>query len=105
VHEDVEPAPKPLDPLEKWVLMLVNRDVERDDDRRANALGEPAHIRFGLDVEIGDREFGPCVSERLRDAPGDRLFVRDANHERMLVIDHRRASLCSAICRRRVTVM
>ena len=66
--------------------MLVLADVERHDERCVDAFGQGTHVRLGLVVEMGDREFRAGPAKRLGYAPGDRLIVGDADDERALVI-------------------
>jgi hypothetical protein len=85
MDENVEAAPNLLDLLEQGILVLVLGHVEPHDDRGVDAFGQGAHVRFGLLVEIGDRQFRAGPVKRLGHAPGDRLIVGDADDERALV--------------------
>ena len=63
--------------------------VERQEERRAERLRQRLDVRARLVVEIGDRELGAELAERLGAAPGDRVLVGDADDEGLPVLEHR----------------
>ena len=66
-------------------LELAGRcDVERQEDRRLELLRQRLDVRPRLVVEVGDREIGAELAERLRAAVRDRVLVGDADDERLL---------------------
>src|SRR6185436_2854465 len=90
VNEDVEPAPGGADRLEHRFELAVDGDVERQEERRLELAGERLDVRARLVVEIGDRDLGTELAERLGAAPGDRAVVGDADDERANAGENRR---------------
>ena len=103
MHDDVEPAPGLGDRGEHGLFLSGMGRVHRQDQRSVELLGEGAHETLGFLVEIGDREFGSCLTHGLRHAPADGLVVRDPDDEGALACENARASLCprlASACRR-----
>ena len=57
-------------------------DVERQDELRAQRLGQRLHALLELLVDVGERELGAFAVHGLRDAPGDGTIGCDADDER-----------------------
>ena len=83
VHQDVEPAPLLVDRLEHRLELARRRDVERQEQRRLQLARQRLDVRPGLLVEVGDREVGAELAERLGAAVGDRAVVGDADDQRL----------------------
>jgi hypothetical protein len=85
VHEQVElAAPGGGDLGEDAVEIGVGAHVARRHQLRPHRGRQLAHVRLDPLALEGERELGPLVREPLRDRPGDRALVRDAQDERAL---------------------
>ena len=78
-----------------FVILLEHRlehawrgDIERHEDRRAELSGERLDIGLRLLVDIGERELGAQLTERLRASIGDRKLVRHPDDERFGAFEH-----------------
>ena len=69
--------------------------------RRLELARQRLDVGPRLLVEIGDREVGAELAERLRAAVGDRVLVGDADHERLRALQHRTRNF-DASCRHSV---
>ena len=87
VQREVEPAPAPFDRLEHRLELALDLDVERQEDRRLELLGQRLDVGLGLVVQIGDGELGAERAERPGAALGDRVLVGDADHEALLALE------------------
>ena len=93
------------DALENRLHLARRVDIERHDNRRFKFAGKRLNIFLGFVVEIGHREFGAECAEGLGAAPGDRIFVGNADDEAFLAFEklgfhsgyhHRVPSYCRA---------
>ncbi len=88
MHEQVEPAAEGLAHLAEDALeVLVGADVARRHERRAHRLRELADVLLDPLALVGERELRALVGEPLRDRPGDRALVGDAEHEPALAFE------------------
>ena len=81
MDDEIELAPRLGDPFEHRLHLARHAHVERHDDRRFEFACERLDVFLGLVVEIGHREFGAERAECLGAAPGDRMFIGNADDE------------------------
>ena len=87
VHDEIELAPVLGDALEHRLHLAGRVHVERHDDRRFELARERLDVFLRLVVEIGHGDLGAERPERLGAAPGDRIFVGDADDEALLAFE------------------
>ena len=87
MHDEIELAPILGDALEHRLHLAGRAHVERHDDRRLELARERLDVFLRLVVEIGHRELGAERAERLGAAPGDRVFVGDADDQASLAFE------------------
>src|SRR5438105_4464084 len=79
VQEQVEPALEQVAHFgEDTLEVVVRTDVTGGDERRADRLGQLAHVLLDPLALVGEGELGAALSETARDRPGDRAAVRNA---------------------------
>jgi hypothetical protein len=83
---EIESVPVSLDLLEHRLELAVNLDVKGHEDRRLERARQRFDVRLRLVVQIGDGELGAKRAESARAAPGDRVLIRDANHQALLAL-------------------
>jgi hypothetical protein len=93
VQGDVEAAPGLSDTVEHRLELTHFAHVARGNDGRPEIACEGLHIGLCLLVQVRDGELRPEGPEYLGAAVGDRLLVRDAEHqgtlaEKCLVFGH-----------------
>ena len=81
VDDEVEAAERRVDLLEHPRDLRVVGDVERQDQRIGQAFGQLADVFFEPLALVGQRDARAGRRGRLRDGPGDRSFVGDADDE------------------------
>ena len=81
VDDDVELPPFALEQVESGVDLLVDGDVQRHRQFRAEGLGERLDALLHLVVGVGEGELGAFAMHGLGDAPGDRTICRHAHDE------------------------
>ncbi len=97
VDEEVELAAEGLADLgEDPGDLLVGADVARGDERARDRLRELADVALDPLALEGERELRAAVGEPLRDRPGDRALVGDAEHEAALSLEGHAATLAGA---------
>ncbi len=67
--------------------VVVGADVALGDERTLDGRGEVAHVLLDALALVGERHARPLVGEALRDRPGDRALIRDAEDERLLAFE------------------
>ena len=72
---------------EDTVEIAVGADVALAHEVAAHGLGQLPDALLDSLTLVGERELGALVVEALRDRPGDRALVRDAEHERLLAVE------------------
>ena len=88
VDEAVEPAAERGGRRrEHAVEIVVGADVALAHDVPADRLGQLADALLDALALVGERELRALVMEALRDRPGDRALVCDAQHERLLAVE------------------
>jgi hypothetical protein len=81
VDDEVEAAQFPLDGSVDGVDVGIVRDIARQDDRRLRqSLGKLVDVLLEPAL-IGERQTCAAARRRLRDRPGDRTLVGDADDE------------------------
>jgi hypothetical protein len=86
VQREIEPAPAPFDLVEHRLELTLDLDVERHQDRRLERRCQRFDVGLGLVVQIGDGELGAEGAEGPGAAVGDRVLIRDPNHEALLAL-------------------
>src|SRR5439155_14139401 len=82
VHEQVEATLECLADLAEDALeVLVGPYVAGGNERRGDRLRELAHALLDPLALVGEGELGASLREPVRDRPGDRALVRDAEDE------------------------
>jgi len=87
VDEGVEPAPVLPDPLENGLHLAGLAHVQRHEDRCFELLRQRRDEFLRLLVEIGHRHVGAERPQPLGAAPGDRILVGDADHQRLAAFE------------------
>ena len=88
VDEDVEPSSERVRDLgEDPRDVVVGAHVALGDERARHALGEVADVLLDPLALVREGDLRALVGEPLRDRPGDRALVRDAEHERLLPLE------------------
>ena len=67
--------------------VVVGADVALRDERTVDGRGEIADVLLDALALVGERHARPLVGEALRDRPGDRALIRDAEDERLLAFE------------------
>ena len=67
--------------------VVVGANVALRDERTVDGRGEIADVLLDALALIGERHARPLVGEALRDRPGDRALIRDAEDERLLAFE------------------
>ena len=93
VDEDVERVVARAPALEDARDVLVARDVARFHERRADRRGQRPDPLLDEALDRREADLRALVVQRLRDAPGDRMVVRDAEDERRLAVQQSHRSL------------
>ncbi len=86
VDEEIDAAPRLADGREHLVDRSDVLDVARQHHLRADQLGERLHAPAERVALIGEGELGAVRRERARDAPRDRVIVRNPHHEAALAL-------------------
>ena len=82
------PPPNASDDLgEDAGEVVVGADVALGDERAVDARGEIAHVLLDALALVREGDARALVGEPLRDRPGDRALVRDAEDERLLAFE------------------
>ena len=76
-----------LNPLKHLLRLSLEIDIERHEDGRLKLLGERFDIWLGALVKIGDRDLGAQGSKSARTSPADRVFVGNADDQRLLAFE------------------
>ena len=88
VDEQVEAAAERLAGLgEDAGDVVVRAHVALGDELRVDRLGQLAHALLDPLALEGERELGALIVEALRDRPGDRPLVGDAQDQRLLALE------------------
>ena len=88
VDEDVEASAERVRNLgEDTGDVVVRAHVALGDERARDARGEVAHVLLDALALVGEGDRRSLVGEPLRDRPGDRALVRDAEDERLLAFE------------------
>ena len=86
VQHEVEPPPLRTDGVEHCLQLAGLLHVQRHLDAGLQPLGERLHMGPGLVVEPGDGEVCASGVKGARAAPGDALFVGNADHQALLAL-------------------
>src|SRR5262245_49680783 len=87
MQQEVELSPFLLDAVKNLLHLAIDGDVERQEQRGFQILGERLDVLLGLLVQIGDGEICPERAKGLCASPCDRLVVRDADHQTLAPLE------------------
>jgi hypothetical protein len=88
VDQQVEPAVEGrADLAEDARDVFIRADVARRDERALDLRCELANVAFDPLALVREGESGPGVGEPLRNRPGDRALVRDAENQSVLPLE------------------
>jgi hypothetical protein len=88
VHEGVEPAEVALDAGEDRRDLGVDADVTRVEHGAGQRGREFLHVFPQPIALVGEGQAHPCARQGLRDGPGNRALVGDAEHDAGLALEH-----------------
>lgn len=86
MQHEIQPPPRAGDGIEHRLHLAGLLHVQRQGDRRIHQPRQRLHMRPGLVVEPGHREFRPRVAEGAGAAPGDALVIGDADDQAALAV-------------------
>jgi hypothetical protein len=86
MDDEIEIAPLLGERGENRIQRRDVLDVAGQRKLRAETLGERQDALAQGVALVGEGELGPLSGDRLGDAPGDRMIVRDAHHEAALAV-------------------
>ena len=87
MHQDVEAVGRLTPAREDAVDVGVRLDVGGLDEGRADRLGERPDALVDEAFDRREADGRTLLVERLRDAPGDRVVVGHAEHQRVLALE------------------
>src|SRR5262245_36903061 len=87
IQQEVELAPLLPDVLEHLLHLPFDGDIEWQEDRSLQILGERLDMLLRLLVQIGDRQLSAQRAKSLGAAPGNRLVVGDADDQSLASLE------------------
>lgn len=86
VDHEIEPTPGRAHRLEYRFQLARLAHVARQQQPAAERLRQWTHVRLGLVVQVGQREFGAAGPHHAGAAPGDAAFVGKAEDKTALTV-------------------